>query len=277
MDDPELLTSSSPTRKHSEEEEAMRSSAASILTSDKDVENTVVDSGQQKEDVSGSASAISADTARSDLNPSRPYVVITSASPGQYDPAENVQNCITEPVKWTIGTSQSHNFNSADDEPPEREEFEPYDDKPFDEAVYSGNERPRCEIGIDDYSDSTVGASMDDSAVSSNMSIHELPEDKKLLTRRQHRLSESELTSFCGVAGDKSEQHFITKDREGRRCKSDGDFITWRERGHQETSSVTCIVEEDASKPQNRKGRPKSHSISMVENVNHFKNSQGNE
>ena len=285
MDDPEFLSSTTPPRKASSED--VRSSA-SIPRNDLDVEpaskiskvdeNTVMDSGHQSEDLSGSA--ISEDTSLCDLNSSSHSYASTNTNPGQYDTAENTQKCMTKTVKWTVGTSESLESNSAEREPTETEEFQPYDDN-----VYTGNELPRCAIGIDDYSDSALGASVDASAVSSSMSIDELPREEKVLTRERHSLSESELTRFCGVTCDKPEHHVRKKVTEGRRCKSDSDFmsnfatarrdITQKEKGGREFNSVTCIVEEDASEPHIRSGRPKSNSVSMIENLKFCNDSQG--
>lgn len=290
MDDPEFLASRTPPRKASDED--MSSSATPIATSDIAVEsdttlsnvdeNAVMDSGHQSEDLSGNA--VSEDVSLSDLNPSSHALPTTSTNSGQYDTAENAQNGVAETVKWTIGTSQSLESNLGEGGPTENEEFEPYDD-----TVYTGNELPRCAIGIDDYTDpmtdSAIGASVNDSAVSSSMSIDELPREEKLLTRRRQRLSESELTRLCGVTGDEHEHHVTKKVTESRRSKSDSDFvtnfntvardITHKEKGGVEINPVCCIVEEDASKSNMRRGRPKSHSFSLIENLNLCKTSQG--
>lgn len=276
MDDPKFLASTSPSRKASEEE--MRSSAANFPSSDRDVEhaskiskvdeNTMMDSGHQGEDTSE-------DTSLSDLTPSSHFLVTTSTNPGQCEAEENSQDCM-KAVKWTIGTSQS--LESADEEAVESNVFEAYDD-----VVYSGNELPRCAIGSDDYSDSALGASLEDISVSPGMSIDELPREEKLLSGRRHSMSDTELKSFHGVTTEKPGQNIRKKGTQVRRRKSESDFVnnvatatgdvTQKGKGGRKISSVTCIVEEDASEPYVPVGRPKSHS--MIENGNLDTNSQG--
>lgn len=267
MDDPEFLTRSSPTRKRSEEEmrysvaAAAAAAASSISTSGIDGgntskmskvdEHTVVDSDQQSEDVpegvySGDASS--------------PSVLTTNSNPGQSETTEREPSLMNEAVDSHVGSSQSPELNSTEEEPSESGEFEPYDDKPFDENVYAGNERPRCSIGIDDYSDSALGASTGDSAVSSGTSINDSSGEEKVLTRQRNSLSESEL--------------HVTSVRDGvdKRSKSDSEVtvsgtatrvLQQGKDAGQQTSSVTCIVEEGSSKPHvGSSVQRKAHSFS---------------
>lgn len=274
LDDPEFLASSSPSRKAGEEE--MRSSAANFPSTDKDVEHacksckvgetTMMDSGHQSEDTSDSV--INEDTSLCDLTASSHLLVTTSTNPGQHEAEEN-QDCVNKAVKWTTGTSQS--LESADEEAAESNEFEAYD-----EVVYSGNELPRSAIGSDDYSDSALGASVEDIYLSSGMSIDELPEEETFIGRRRHSMSDTELKSCHG-------QQIRKKGRQLSRRRSETDFannvatatreVAQKDKGEGKVSSVTCIVEEDASERHVPVGRAKSHS--MIENVNLDKNSQG--
>ncbi|KAL9985509.1 hypothetical protein ACROYT_G007924 [Oculina patagonica] len=236
MDDPEFLTRSSPTRKRSEEEMKYPGCAMDTgngSTMDKVDENTVLGDDRQES---------SSDVA-----------VTTSSNPGQSETIQRQQ----ETVESKDGRSQSPEINSTEEEPFESGDFEPYDDKPFDETVYAGNERPRCSIGIDDYSDSALGASNSDSAVSSGTSIEESSGEEKLLTRHRNSLSESELTSV--------------HDGVDRRCKSDSEVtmlgtvtrgVQQGKGGGQEKNSVTSIAEEGPSKPHAASPRRKAHSVS---------------
>lgn len=281
LDDPEFLASSSSSRKAVEEE--MRSSAANFPSTDKDLEHvfksckvdetTMMDRGHQREDTSDSV--ISGDTSLCDLTASSRFVAITSTNPGQHE-AEESQDCINKPVKWTTENSQSP--GSADEEAAESNEFEAYD-----EVVYSGNELPRSAIGSDDYSDSALGASVEDIYLSSSMSIDELPEEETFISRRRHSTSDTELKGCHGVTTDTPGQQIRKKGTQIRRRKSETDFakdvatatrdVTQKEKRGRIISSVTCIVEEDASEPHVPVGRLKSHS--MIENVNLDKNLQG--
>ena len=281
LDDPEFLASSSSSRQGGEEE--MRSSAATFPSADQDVERackswkvdetTMVDSGHQSEDTSDSVT--SEDASLSDLTTSSNFLVTTSTNPGQHE-AEESQECMNKAVKWTTGTSQS--LESADEEAVESNEFEAYD-----EVVYSGNELPRSAIGSDDYSDSALGASVEDIYLSSGMSIDDLPEEETFISRRRHSMSGTELKSCHGVTTDKPGQQIRKKGPQIRRRKSETDFVnnvatatrdvTQKEKEGRKISSVTCIVEEDASESHVPLGRSKSHS--MIESVDRDKNSQG--
>jgi len=268
LDDPEFLASSSPSRKAGEEE--MTSSAANFPSTDTDVghacksyeadETAMIDSGHQSEDTSESVT-----------NEDTSHFLVTTR-PGQHE-ADESQDCMNEAVKWTIGTSQS--LETADEEATESNEFEAYD-----EVVYIGNELPRSAIGSDDYSDSALGASVED--LSSGLSIDELPEEVTLKSRRRYSLSDTELKRFYGVTTDKPGQQIRKKGRQISRRKSETDFFNvatatrddaQNEKGGKKISSVTCVVEEDASEHHVPVGRPKCYS--MIENVNLDKNSQG--
>ena len=127
---------------------------------------------------------------------------------------------------------------------------------------------------------------MDASTVSSAMSIDELPTEEKLLPRqRHHSMSESELTRLCGARSDTLGHHVREKGAEGRKCKSDSDFmtnfttgtrdVTQERKGGREIKSVARIVEEEASEPHKRSGRLKSLSVSMMENLKLIADSKG--
>ena len=281
LDDPEFLASSSSSRKAGEEE--MRSSAANYPSTDKDVENackgckvdetTALYSGHQSEDTSDSV--ISGDTSLCDRTASSRFVVITSTNPGQHE-AEESQDFINKAVKWTTENSQS--LGSADEEAAESNELEAYD-----EVVYSGNELPRSAIGSDDYSDSALGASVEDIYLSSGISIEELPGEETFISRRRHSTSDTDLKSCYGLTTDTPGQQIRKKVTQISRRKSETDFendvaaatrdVTQKEKGGRNIGSVTCIAEEDASEPHVPVGRPKSHS--MIENVNLGKKLQG--
>ena len=269
IDDPEFLASTSVSRNAREEE--MRSYAAKFPSTDRDAQHacktskvdevTMMDSGHQSEDPS-----------LCDLSTSSHFLETASKDPGQHE-AENNQDCI----KNATGTSQI--LESANEEAAESNVFEAYD-----EVVYSGNELPRSAIGSDDYSDSALGASVEDICLSSGISMDEIPGEEKLLSRRRHSMSDTEVKSFHGAATtDKPGQLIRKKGPQIRRRKSETDFVnnaatatrdvTQKEKGGRKISSVTCIVEEDASEPHVPVGRPKSHS--MIEDANLDKNSQG--
>ena len=258
MDDPEFLTRSSPTRKRSEEE--MRNPSAGIATSgmdtgggctmDKVDDNTVLEDGQQGQGEPDCS--LTANTALPDLESSAQGAMIASSNPGQSEVIEREP----EAVQSNDGRSQS---TSTEGEPSESGEFEPYDDKPFDETVYAGNERPRCSIGIDDYSDSALGASNSDSAVSSGTSIEESSGEEKLLTRQRNSLSESELTSVQGGVGRSSKS-----DSEVTILSSATRGVLQRKGAGQEKNSVTSIAEEGPPKPHAASPRRRAHSVSGV-------------
>ena len=256
MDDPEFLTRSSPTRKRSEEEMRYPSDCkptsgvetGGVSAMDEGDESTVTDDGcqQGRDEVDASSSVPGLESSQ--------VAVTTSSKPGSQ--SEMVER-EKETVESNDGSSQGPEMNTTEDDPSESGDFEPYEDKPFDETVYAGNERPRCSIGIDDYSDSAVGASnSSDSAVSSGTSIEESSGEGKLLTRQRNSLSESEIKTV--------------HDEVGRRCKSDSEVtimgaatrgvLQGRGKG-QEKSSVTSIAEEvpDAMAGS---ARPKAHSVS---------------
>ena len=280
LDDPEFLASSSSSRKAGEEE--MRSSAANFPSTDKDFEHasksckvdetTVMDSGRQNEDTSDSL--ISGDTSLCDLTASSRFAIITSTTPGQHE-AEERQDCINKAVKWTTENSQS--LGSADEEAAESNEFEAYD-----EVVYSGNELPRSAIGSADYSDSALGASVEDICLSSGVPIDELPGEETFISRRRHSTSDTELKNFQVVTTDTPPKQIRKKAAQISRRKSETDFVSYvtatrdvmqKEKGGRNMSSVTCIVEENASEPHVPVGRLKSRS--MIENINLDKNLQG--
>ena len=281
LDDPEFLARSSSSRKAGDEE--MSSSAANFPSTDKDVENacksckvdktTMMDSGHQSEDTSDNV--ISGDTSLCDLTASSRFVAITSTNSEQHE-AEESPDCINKAVKWTTENSQS--LGSADEEAAESNEFEAYY-----EVVYSGNELPRSAIGSDDYSDSALGASVEDICFSSGMSIDELPGEGTFISRRRHSTSDTELESFHGFSTDSPGKQIRKKGTQIRRRKSETDFVndvatatrdvTQKEKGGRNIGSVTCIAEEDASEPHVPVDRPKSHSL--IENVNLGKSLQG--
>ena len=256
MDDPEFLTRNSPTRKRSVED--VRHVGASKPAHGIDVgtagkmsqvnENQVVGVGQDSRDVPNDS--LSAGASVGGLETTS-HVVSTSPNPGHSESVEREQ----EASESYAGSSQSPELNSTEEEPSEGGDFEAFDDKPFDETVYAGNERPRCSIGIDDYSDSAIGASSGDSAVSSGTSIEGSSGEEKLLTRQRSSLSESDITNVRGGVE--------------RRCKSDSEVtvvgivtksVVQEKEGTQERSSVTSITEKGPVKP--RSSRPKAHSVS---------------
>lgn len=256
MDDPEFLARNSPTRKRSVED--VRHAGACKPAHGIDVgtagkmsqvnENQVMGVGQDSQDVLNDS--LSAAASVGGLETSS-QVVSTSSNPEHSESVEREQ----EVTGGYAGSSQSPELNSTEEEPSESGDFEAFDDKPFDETVYAGNERPRCSIGIDDYSDSAIGASSGDSAVSSGTSIEGSSGEEKLLTRQRNSLSESDITSVRGGVD--------------RRCKSDSEVTTvgtstrgvvQGKEGGQEKSSVASITEEVPLKP--RSLRPKAHSIS---------------
>lgn len=253
MDDPEFLARNSPTRKRSVED--VRHVGASKPAHGINVgtagkisqvnENKVVGVGRDSQDVPGDS--LSAPASVGGLETSS-HVVAISSNPGHSRSAEREQNA----NESYAGSSKSPETNSTEEEPSESEDF---DDKPFDETVYAGNERPRCSIGIDDYSDSPIGASSGESAVSSGTSIEGSSGEEKLLTRQRNSLSESDITNVRGGVD--------------RRSKSDSEVtivgtltrsVVQGKGGGQEKSSVTSISEEVPSKPRGL--RPKAHSIS---------------
>ena len=256
MDDPEFLARNSPTRKRSVEDVRhvgvnKPAHGINVGTAGKISqvnENKVVGVGRDSQDVP--SDSLSAAASFGGLETSSQFVA-TSSNPGHSQSAEREQNA----SESYSGSSQSPETNSTEEEPSDCGDFEAFDDKPFDETVYAGNERPRCSIGIDDYSDSAIGASSGDSAVSSGTSIEGSSGEEKMLTRQRNSLSESDLTSVRG--GD------------DRRCKSDSEVtivgtltrsVVQGKVGSQEKSSVTSITEEAPSK--SRCLRPKAHSIS---------------
>ena len=235
MDDPEFLTRSSPTRKRSEEDVRI-SSAASVPTAEivNAKNKVVVDGSRQSQD-----SALNAKTS------------IPRTSPGNSQTAERVEFVVNDADKSSVGSSQDVVHHSTEEEPLESGDFEPYDD-----TVYAGNERPRFSIGMEDYSDSAMGASTGDSTVSSGISIEESSGEEKPLTRQRNSLSETELSNVDNGIN--------------RRCKSDSEVFTLatkirtsprRKMKDQEASPVKCIVEEDSSQPYVRSPRRKAHSV----------------
>ena len=256
MDDPEFLARNSPTRKRSEED--VRHTGASKPTHGIDVatagkmsqvnENQTDGGSHDSQDVP--SDSLSAPASVGGLDTSS-HVVTTSSNPGHSESAERDQ----EASEGYTGSSQSPEPICAEEEPSESADFEAFDDKPFDETVYAGNERPRCSIGIDDYSDSAIGASSGDSAVSSGTSIEGSSGEEKPLTRHRNSLSESDIANVRGEVD--------------RRCKSDSEVtiagtatrgVVQGKAGTQERSSVTSITEEVPLKPRGQ--RPKAHSIS---------------
>lgn len=256
MDDPEFLARNSPTRKRSEED--VRHLGASKPAHGVDVgtsskmsqvnEDKVVGGGQHSQDVPNDSHTASPSVVGLETSS---HVVATSSNPGHSENVEREQQA----TEGNAGSSQSPELNSTEEEPSESGDFETFDDKPFDETVYAGNERPRCSIGIDDYSNSAIGASSGDSAVSSGTSIEGSSGEEKLLTRQRNSLSESDIASVRGGVD--------------RRCKSDSEVtilgtvtrgVVQGKGAGQERSSVTSIAEEVPLKP--RSPRPKAHSIS---------------
>ena len=253
MDDPEFLARSSPTRKRSVEDVRLAGASKPAHGIDTGTAgkmsqvNEVASVGQGSQDVLNDS--LSAAASIGGLETSS--LVSTGSNAGHSESVEKEQDA----TESYAGSSQSPELNSTEEEPSESGDFEAFDDKPFDETVYAGNERPRCSIGIDDYSDSAMGASSGDSAVSSGTSIEGSSGEEKLLTRQRNSLSESDITSVRGGVD--------------RRCKSDSEVTTvgtltrsavQGKGGGQEKSSVTSITEEVPLKP--RSLRPKAHSIS---------------
>ena len=256
MDDPEFLARNSPTRKRSEED--VRQAGASkpahgidartagkMSQVDKD---EVVEGSQDTHGVPGDSLSVSASVGNLETS-SR--VVTTSSNPGHSESVDRDQ----ETTEGYAGSSQSPEPSFAQEEPSVSGDFGAFDGKPFDETVYAGNERPRCSIGIDDYSDSAIGASSGDSALSSGTSIEGSSGEEKPLPRQRNSLSESD----------------IANDRDGvdRRCKSDSEVtivdtmtrsVAQEKSGTRERSSVTSITEGVPLRPRNQ--RPKAHSIS---------------
>ena len=276
MDDPEFLTRSSPTRKRSEEE--MRYSAPSAIPTDiidtdsaTKMSNIIDDIAKLAHDKHSkgvsSTAALSVDTLHSGVKTSSPCVVTTTSNPAPS--AESSRSVVS-----SITTVRSPDLVSLEEEVVlQRDDFEPYTDKPFDETVYAGNERPRCAIGIENYSDTALGASTGDSAPSSGTSIEESSGEERVVTRQRNSLSESELHQTSRSESELhqtsvSQSELVDGVKDKSRSKSDSDIHAASMhtptkaslQGCHDTSTV--IVEEDESEPSVRNTRPKSHSVS---------------
>ena len=144
--------------------------------------------------------------------------------------------------------------------------YEPFNDKPFDETVYAGNERPRCAIGLDNFSDSGLCEGTSNSAVTSGTSIEESSAEEAVNTkRRSSSAGEIELQQQSSLKDSKAQQ----KGSEGElRTKSDSDVhsavVIPQKVSVQGQNSVKYIVDEDKTNQSVRKTRPKSHSVSVA-------------
>ena len=264
IDDPEFLARSSPTRKRSQEElRYLSSNKTSTEVPEEVIKTRKLDeickskSEQHNEGVSGTT-----DSLHSGLKSSSPNVVATDGNIAQ---SEESARSSKSPDETTSAAKQSP--GPEEETISKSDEFEPYSDKAFDETVYAGNERPRCSIGIEDYSDTALGASTgDSSAPSSGTSIEETTGEERVMVRQRSSLSESDLHR-SGI-GDGELPSTSVSSRQERITKSDTDIsiFTAQKKGARqachETSSITCIVEQDESKHHVTRVRPKSHSIS---------------
>ena len=256
MDDPEFLARNSPTRKRSEEDvthagakkpahgcDARTAGKMSQVNKDE-----VVEGSQDTHGAPGDSRSVSVSVGNLETSFN---AVTTSSNPGHSESVDRDQ----ETAEGYAGSSQSPEPSFAQEEPSVSGDLGAFDGKPFDETVYAGNERPRCSIGIDDYSDSAIGASSGESALSSGTSIEGSSGEEKPLPRQRNSLSESDITDV--------------RDGVDRRCKSDSEVtivdtmtrsVAQGKSESLERSSVTSITEEVPLKPRNQ--RPKAHSIS---------------
>ena len=259
MDDPEFLARKSPCRKRSVED--ARFSTSSGIPSDAVVEGTVnraqgVDESQNEKDVKGVPNADPGLTLPPDASTTDSRSTASKKS---------VQNFDTSDLVSVVATSLGPDL--VEDEKSLNETgYEPFNDKPFDETVYAGNERPRCAIGLDNFSDSGLCEGTSDSAVTSGTSIEESSAQEAVNTkRRSSSAGEIELQQQSSLKDSKTQQ----KGREGElRTKSDSDVhsavVISRKVSVQGQNSVKCIIDEDKTNQSVRKARPKSHSVSVA-------------
>lgn len=263
IDDPEFLARSSPTRKRSQEDlRHLSSSKTSTEVPDEVIKTRKLDeTGKSKSEQYNMGVSGTVDSLHSGLKSSSPNVTTTDANTAQ---SEESALSSKSPDETTSAATQ--NPGTEEETISKSDEFEPYSDKAFDETVYAGNERPRCAIGIEDYSDTALGASTGDSEPSSGMSIEETSGEEQVVVRQRSSLSEGDL--HCSGIGDGGLPSTSVISKQERITKSDSDisvFTTPKKGAWQachETSSITCIVEQDESKHHVTRVRPKSHSIS---------------
>ena len=256
IDDPEFLARSSPTRKRSVEDMRLLASnensvnlvdAGNTSKTSKTDEINAPKSSQHGEGVSNST-----DTIHPGLKSSSSYVVTTDSNPAQTK--ESSQSFTNAGVVSSMVSAQNPDLVLPGEEPVSSEgnDFE---------TVYAGNERPRCAIGIENYSDTALAASTGDSALSSGTSIEESSSEERVLTRVRSSLSESELQQS---SLSNNELHRV-REAEDKRSKSESDIriAGSPSKGHRETSSINRIAEEDESEPRVKSPRrPKAHSVS---------------
>ena len=259
MDDPEFLARKSPSRKRSVED--ARFSTTGGVPSDAGAEGAVkrapgTDEPQNEKDVKGVPNA--------DPGLTSPPAASNTDSRSAAS-KKSVQNFDTSDLVSVVTTSLGPDLVEGEKSWNETD-YEPFSDKPFDETVYAGNERPRCAIGLDNFSDSGLCEGTSDSAVTSGTSIEESSAEEAVNTkRRSSSAGEIEL-----------QQQFFSKDskmgRKGSegelRTKSDSDVhsavVIPRKVSVQGQNSVKCSVEEDKPNQPVRKTRPKSHSVSVA-------------
>ena len=271
IDDPEFLARSSPPRKQSEEE--LRHSSFGTVPIDlletrhvsktDEIDSTAMSgkSDQPREGAFGTE-----DSSPSGLLETSSLYVATADSNSALSDV-SAQSLNSGDMSDTSVTQSTEPALLEEDAMSKGNDFESYGDKPFDETVYAGNERPRCAIGIEDYSDTALEGSTGDSALSSGTSIEESSGEERALKRKRKCLSESEIQ--CSSISDSAlPSSSAGASTERRNIKSDSDIASLTSprkgapKGSRETSSVTCIVEQDESKPRVHQLRPKSHSVS---------------
>lgn len=270
IDDPEFLARSSPPRKQSEEE-VRHSSFGTVPTDLPDVRrvsktsevDSIAEAGKSDEHREGVSHT--EDSPPFGLETSSLCVLTTDSNSALSE--ESAQSLESADVSSTAVTQSTEPALLEKEAISKGSEFEPYSDKPFDETVYAGNERPRCAIGIENYSDTALEASTGDSALSSGTSIEESSGEEKALKRKRNCLSESEVHS-SSMSDSALPRSSVGASTEHRSIKSDSDIASLTSprkgtpKGSRETSSITCIVEKDESEPRVHRLRPKSHSLS---------------
>lgn len=270
IDDPEFLARSSPPRKQSEEE-VRHSSFGTVPTDLPDVRrvsktsevDSIAEAGKSDEHREGVSHT--EDSPPFGLETSSLCVLTTDSNSALSE--ESAQSLESADVSSTAVTQSTEPALLEEEAISKGSEFEPYSDKPFDETVYAGNERPRCAIGIENYSDTALEASTGDSALSSGTSIEESSGEEKALKRKRNCLSESEVHS-SSMSDSALPRSSVGASTEHRSIKSDSDIASLTSprkgtpKGSRETSSITCIVEKDESEPRVHRLRPKSHSLS---------------
>ena len=269
MDDPEFLTRSSPTRKHSEEEMTSSSDITIAATS-----TVAADSGDKGLNGASNANedASIRDMSGGGFKSSSLYdapVVLAATNFQQSAGSGHSGNSTFKPSTSVIDNPENQNYSVTKDDSHSvvGGDYGPFDDKPFDESVYAGNERPRCTIGIESFSDSALVTSSGDSVLSSGTSIEESSGEEKVSVQQWKSISESELETSknlvtCSPCGKSTS-------KEGQWSKSDSDMVAsgsipCQEAESREFPSVACIVESDDRAGVLFTARRKAHSVSEV-------------